>query len=102
MKTAAQLRIELANSQRTAKGREKWLEMAERINKIDCWAEKTSHEDAVIGSVVKWTDAVYKGDSVHLSMKEGKAFAFGSQGTTMLVIYRGKVKKINLPKKEGE
>lgn len=99
---AANLRIELANSQRTAKGREKWLEMAERINEMDCWSEKTSHKDAVIGSVVKWTDAVYKGNGVHFSMKEGKVFAFGNKSKAMLVIYRGKIKKINIPKTEGK
>ena len=92
--TPAELRINLANSQRTAKGRKKWMEMAERVNSHCCWREKAEHDGAKIGDIVKWTDTAFKGDSVHFSMKEAKAFAFGLK--SMLVVYRGKLKKINI------
>lgn len=92
--SAKKLRIDLANSQRTAKGREKWLEMAVAVNELDCWSEKIEHEGVKIGAMVKFTDTKFVGDSVHISMKEAKAFAFGIK--SMLVIYRGKLKKVNL------
>lgn len=96
MKTANELRIELANSQRTAKSREKWLEMAERISSHDCWSEKTEHDNKKIGDEVDFTDVTYKGSCVHLSMKKGKAFAFGEN--SMIVVCRGKLRKIKLSK----
>ncbi len=98
MKTAAQLRIDVANSQRTAKGREKWLEMAERVNSHECWSEKAEHDKAKIGDVVRFTDVSIRGSCANLSMKEGKAFAFGEN--SMLVVYRGKLRKIKLSKGE--
>ena len=91
-KTAAELRIEFANSQRTKKSREKYLEMAERINAMDCWSEKTSHDGITIGSVVKWTETIQKLGGYHISMKEGRAFAFGINA--MIVIYLGKIRQV--------
>lgn len=96
MKTANELRIELANSQRTVKGRENWLKMAEKINSCECWTEKTEHDNKKIGDVVNFTDANFMRNCVKLSMKEGKVFAFGVH--SMIIIYRGKLKKVRLSK----
>lgn len=94
MKTASELRIELANNQRTAKGRENWLKMAEQINSRDCWAEKAEHDNKKIGDVVNFTDATFRGNCVKLSMKEGKAFAFGVN--SMVLVYRGKLRQVKI------
>lgn len=96
MKTANKLRVDLANNQRTENARAKWLAMAENVNSHDCWGEKTEHGNNKIGDVIKFTDATFRGSCVNLSMKEGKAFAFGEH--SMIVVYRGKLKKIKLSK----
>tara|TARA_R110000822_G_scaffold58377_1_gene146098 strand:- start:689 stop:994 length:306 start_codon:yes stop_codon:yes gene_type:complete len=99
-KTAAELRIEFANSQRTKKSREKYLEMAIETNQMDRFSEVSTHNGVTIGSVVKWTETSQKLGGFHISMKEGRAFAFGRG--TMLVIYLGEIRQVRLPKAEGE
>tara|TARA_R110000772_G_scaffold9816_2_gene31936 strand:+ start:738 stop:1043 length:306 start_codon:yes stop_codon:yes gene_type:complete len=93
-KTSAELRIEFANSQRTKKIREKYLEMAMQINEFRRFSEKTTHDGITIGSVVKWTETIQKLGGYHIRMKEGRAFAFDRNA--MLVIYLGKIRQVRL------
>ena len=99
-KTAAELRIEFANSQRTKKSREKYLVMAIETNELCSFSEKTTHNGVTIGDIVNFTITTKKLGGYHLSFKEGRAFAFGRN--TMLVIYLGKIRQVRLPKAEGE
>lgn len=92
--TAYEMRVRLAKNQRTAKSRERWLDMASQVNEYDCWSKKVCHDGVSIGDKVRFTDATIRGDSVHLSMKEAKAFAFGDK--SMLVVYLGKLRKIRI------
>ena len=99
-KTAAELRIEFANSQRTKKSREKYLEMAIETNEMDRFSEASTHNGVTIGDIVNFTITTEKLGGYHISMKEGRAFAFGRN--TMIVIYLGKIRQVRLPKAEGE
>ena len=99
-KTAAELRIEFANSQRTKKSREKYLKMAIETNELRFLSKKTNHDGITVGSLVKWTETSQKLGGFHISMKEGRAFAFGR--STMLVIYLGKIRQVRLQNVEGK
>jgi hypothetical protein len=94
MEIPNKLRIDLANSQRTSKGRDNWMKMALDVNEHECWSKKTEHDGSKIGDSVRFTDCKFIGGCAHLSMRDGKAFAFGLK--TMLVVYKGKLRKVNL------
>jgi hypothetical protein len=99
-KTAAELRIEFANIQRTKKSREKYLEMATQTNQIGRFSEVSTHNGVAIGDIVNFTIKTEKLGGYHISMKEARAFAFGRN--TMLVIYLGKIRQVRLSNVEDK
>ena len=99
-KTASELRIEFAKSQRTKKSREKYFEMAMQTNELGRFSEVSTYNGVAIGDIVNFTITTEKLGGYHISMKEARAFAFGKN--TMLVIYLGKIRQVKLPKAEDK
>lgn len=94
LKTPQEMRIELAQSQRMAKTKEKWAGFAEQVNSLECWNKKTSHEGVKIGDRFGFVRQTRRGSCIQFSQCYGTAFAFGEK--TMLVVYRGKLEKVEL------
>ena len=91
--TANQLRIAIANKQRTKKTRDKWLLLADKVNIHECWNEKTELSDGrKIGDKIGFVDVKQSNGGFNLYQKYGTAFAFGQNN--ILVIYRGEIKKL--------
>lgn len=96
MKTANEMRVDLAGKQRMQKTRDKWLEQAIKINKIYFWSKKTELPDGLkIGDRVGFVVTKPCRGGFTCSQKYGVAFAFGEH--SMLIMYRGKIEKVKLP-----
>lgn len=94
MKTANDLRVDLANSQRMKKTRDKWLGLADKLHDIDQWQEKTEHNGTKIGDRVGFVQSRRVGNGYSFSQKYGIAFAFGDDA--MVVVFNGELKRVNL------
>ena len=93
MKTAHELRVELAAKQRMKKTREKWLGFAERLEGKG-W-DKTELKGSTIGAKVSYVEQrrLARGDLV-LSRKEGVLFAIGHHA--FMVINRGEMVRVKI------
>lgn len=95
MKTANEMRLELARKQRMKKTQDKWIDFAGLLRARDCWKDKVEHGGARIGDRVEFADVkAGRGGCISFTKKCGTAFAFGKG--SMIVIYRGEMKKVRL------
>lgn len=94
MKTANELRIEVANNQRMKKTRDKWLGLADRIHDIEMWQDKAEHQGLKIGDKAGFIQRKAARGGFSFTQQYGTAFAFSDDA--MLVVFKGDLKRVNL------
>jgi len=91
---AHETRLELASKQRMQKTKDKWLAFADIV--ANNFSQHTTNKNISLGDKIKFTVARSQGRGcVNFSFCEGIVFALGEN--MLIVVYRGKLKKINYP-----